>query len=118
MNNQIQKEQLLTIASKFLADNTMPGNLGYGQIKRLIEYCGQAECVREITAYIEYQIGRGKGWGDNNFGNKLIETITNIENVAKSANQNALKSLAMFFGFMTWKIKYDESQKPKAPARR
>lgn len=117
------KETLVKRVAEFLPEGEkLPKELGYNQVKNLLPLTSMAATPREITAFIEYQMGRdekAKGWSGpfrgQRFGDALLSEITEVQRLAQAKREDdnafALTVLAQFFGFLAWRAKYTESKK-------
>ena len=132
------KESLVEQAENFFQTEnkiTKPKDLGYKQIKNLVDVAAMAGSVLEMKAFIRYQMGkspRGRSWrGEFSTGTFGEMTINKIEEIVGLANKKAkekglsdektfsLKVLAYFFGFLAWRVKYVEEvevEKKRGPS--
>ncbi|MGB9791017.1 MAG: hypothetical protein ACPLTR_00375 [Thermacetogeniaceae bacterium] len=114
------KEELARRAAEFMKDsNSKPAKMGYTQIRNLVALAQMASTPLEITAFIDYQMGRDdkeESWrcrvGGQPFGEALKQEIRAVESIALQKRQNdekfALLCLAQFFGYLAWRAKYLE----------
>ncbi|MZP30622.1 hypothetical protein GTO91_12950 [Heliobacterium undosum] len=120
------KEDLVRRADAFFTeDKKKPNDLGYKQIRNLVDLAAMSDCVLELKSFIRYQIGRdnqGKSWrgsfhNGREFGLCLLDEIDAVVKLAESKGSKdksfTLKVLAYYFGFLGWRVKYIEAQSPR-----
>ncbi len=84
-------------------------NVGTSQLVAMANVCKRADCVDEIFLLIEYKIAKGKGW--NNAGRIILTKVKEIAESVQGTDQDKLKAISKFFGYLYWRVKSMEVQK-------
>ncbi len=84
------------------------GELGSSNIRSVASACEKADCYEEIRLFIQYKIGKGNGWEyrlSNNevFGKVVIKDMDKIYEMANKNDEEALKIISLYFGYLFWK---------------
>ena len=82
--------------------------LGSSNIRSVANICTNADCYEELRLYIEYKIGKGNGWNEalsdnKTFGRLVIGDMDQIYNDVNKDDKEALKWIALYFGYLYWK---------------
>lgn len=91
--------------------------IGSNQFRSLASLCSKAECCEEIEMLIAYKMskaGRNKSWnlapaGMKSPGDAVLEVIKYIHD-HDSSEEERLKSLRLFFGYMYWSARIWSSE--------
>lgn len=91
---------------------------GVGQFREIASICSGDNFYEEILLLIQHNIakdkGRGKSWSVKETENPLsigeivIDCMNNIKD--KSTEDDLMKNLSLFFGYMYWKARIWSSQ--------
>jgi|LSQX01.3.fsa_nt_gb hypothetical protein len=82
--------------------------IGSGNIRGLATMANNADCYEEFKLFIEYKTAKGNGWDRNfakgkKFGDLILEYMDNIYKKCDNDDEEALKSISKFFGYLYWK---------------
>ena len=82
--------------------------LGSSNIRSVANICNNADCYSEVRLYIEYKIGKGNGWNEkvnntDNFGQVVIKDMDYIYEDVNKDDEEALKRISLYFGYLYWK---------------
>ena len=100
--------------SKILDDESKGKNsnrdkIGISQFGSLSSTCKLADCVDEIRLLLEYKTAKGNGWNEafNNkkFGEFINSKIMEIASDTEGNEEEKLKAISQFFGYLYWKAK-------------
>ncbi len=64
--------------------------------------------VREVIAFIRYQMGRHEEWNNGNLGRALIDAVEQVERAA--GNAPSIELVRRFLGYITRAAVYEEKQ--------
>lgn len=94
-------------------DDKSPNKLGTSQFRELATLCNNkdVQCYDEIELLVKYNIAKdtyGNSWAYKCNNQKVGDIIVNHMIQVKNANQNdenTLKDLSLFFGYLFWQSK-------------
>lgn len=97
--------------SVFDDDDKGGKKLGTNQFRELAGICASAECYEEIELLIEYNIAKNtvkykNSWAKEKYGVSVGRVIIDcMEEVKDKSNNDVMKNLSLFFGYMYWKAR-------------
>lgn len=108
-NRLIQMVNELGNDSKFWGNiNDKTSDIGSSNIRSMANICQNADCYEEIKLFIRYKIGKCNGWekelsNKKVFGEAVLEHLDEIYNSTNKNDEEALKRIALYFGYLYWK---------------
>lgn len=121
------KGDIITLIEKREGDidksifNTTHKGLGSNQFRELASICLQTDVYQEVELLIQYNISKDKSENQNeckswavakdghpSIGEIVIDCMNNIKD--KSTEDDLMKNLSLFFGYMYWKARIWSSQ--------
>ena len=96
------------------------GELGCGQFRNIARECAGAECVEEIVLMFDYTVAKADGISWNKFYTKnktfgkLIKEKMDAIISGSATDEEKLKNLELFFGYMYWQSRIWASKAPKS----
>lgn len=121
------KGDIITLIEKREGDidksifNTTDKGLGSNQFRELASICLQTDVYQEVELLIQYNISKDKSENQNeckswavakdghpSIGEIVIDCMNKIKD--KSTEDNLMKNLSLFFGYMYWKARIWSSQ--------
>lgn len=96
----------------------VPEGLGHGQFHNLLLLATSTTSVKEVTSFIEYQIGRDdpkkpKGWRKGNFGEQLKDVVNEVSDLGEGNKELSIRLVRLFLGYLMRKARYLETRKLK-----
>jgi hypothetical protein len=97
-----------------------PPGLELAQLRNLLNLASSTDSFKAVELFIQYQMGRekgGKGWLHDNFGQRLIHELYQLEQMAEQIAEEAkekkgqvkMELVRLFIGYMTRYFSYCKS---------
>lgn len=132
----IEKNENRIDKSVFVNENEGKRDLGTSQFRELAGICASAECFEEIKLLIEYNIAKNtvkdknkksdkvykNSWAKEkeqdgvSIGKVIIECMEDVQKKSKESKESEeelMKNLSLFFGYMYWKARIWATRKQK-----
>ena len=98
----------------------LPADMGHTQFQDLVGKAGATTSVKEITNFIQYQVGRNsnkkdssknKSWAVNSFGQELIEQVNEVSKMAGTDPELRIQMVRLFLGYLQRHARYLQETK-------
>ncbi len=84
-------------------DNNQFGNT---QFQELAGKANATKSVNEIKNFIRYQIGRGRGWRQDNFGEELLGQLGKVAELAGTDSELHIQLVRLYLGYLNRHVRY------------
>ncbi|RLD96257.1 MAG: hypothetical protein DRI93_01385 [Aquificota bacterium] len=90
----------------------------HSQFHNLLLLATSTTSVKEVTSFIEYQIGKDdpkkpKGWRKRNFGEQLKDVVDEVSGLGEGNKELSIRLVRLFLGYLMRKARYLETRKSK-----
>jgi hypothetical protein len=119
---EAEVDHLIENATKLVDTTKVAEALKDAQLRNLLNLASSTDSFRAVELFVQYQMGREKGWRAGNFGRTLIQKLQDLDALAEQiasethAGKNAVKIelVRRFIGYLTRYFAYKSSLQTSA----